>query len=318
MSQVKMKPIVSILRNHFHFTKIDKIKVLALGGGGVRGLAHIGVIKVLEEENWYPDMIAGTSSGSIIGALYALTGSASGLESKVYQIIESEWFQNLNIQKIALFTEHDANTSYFWSYVKHIVRNWRKKSTQQPFALLPYNFLPDVMTKIFADVSFSDLKIPFLAVATDILSGRTVELRSGSLAKAVAASSSIPGIFSPIVYRGMYLVDGFVTKNIPIPSRQGNEETEIIAVDLQSEVADFVLLKNPIDVIRRIEILTQKHLNKFYLDQADIVINPDLKDMNWNDFSQAEKIIQAGVRAARKHFQNGYHATTIRCNRQVI
>lgn len=307
MSELINNPVSAFRRSRFNLKKRKKMQILALGGGGARGLAHVGVIKVLEENNWYPDLITGTSIGSIVGALYAMIGNSAELESEVTRIIQSEWFKSLDIQRITKFTEHDAKADLLWTIVKNIVTKWRHKSDEQSFSLLPHNFLPEIMRKIFDGVTFADLKIPFIAVATDIYSGKTVELRSGSVANAVAASSSIPGIFSPIIYKGMYLVDGFVTKNIPIPSKPVKAEKVIIAVDVQSEVGDFVPLKDPFDVIWRVEILTQRQLNKFYLDQADIVITPDMRDIHWNDFSLVEKCIRTGEYAARRYFAEGRH-----------
>jgi NTE family protein len=279
-----------------------KAKVLALGGGGARGFAHVGVIKVLEEMGWYPDLVTGTSMGSIVGALYAMCGNAGELEEKVYQHINSEWFNELGVQQLSNIRADSGIPDSIVTYIKYMIKQRFKKKDVHPLSLFPSDFLPDILERIFGTTTFNELKIPFIAVATDIYSGQNLELNSGSLVKAVAASSSIPGIFSPVEYRGMLLVDGCVTRNIPIPTPRNGQKREIIAVDVQSSLEDSSPLKNPLDVIYRVDAITTYHLNQFYLDVADIVIVPSIRNVNWDDFDDIKALIDAGEQAARSYF----------------
>lgn len=286
---------------------IKKLKVLALGGGGARGLAHVGVIKVLEENGWYPDLITGTSIGSIVGALYALHGNANELEMKVYNYTQSDWFKRLDIKNVVKTNGDDYNIDLFDTYIKYMVHKWLDKKEKHPLSLLPYNYLLDIMVKIFSDTAFADLKIPFIAMASDLYSGRNVELDSGSLSLAVTASSSIPGIFSPVEFNNMLLVDGCVTQNIPIPDSEENERREIIAVDVDPslEMKNKYVLTYPFDMILRVNAVTQIQLNQFYLKQADIIISPDVQSIQWSDFNNIEKLIKSGEAATYHHFSNG-------------
>jgi len=283
------------------------VKVLALGGGGARGLAHIGVIKVLEENGWYPDLVTGTSMGSIVGALYALHGNAKDLEIKAYEYMQSDWFKRLDIKNVVKTNGDDYNIDLFDTYIKYMVHKWLDKKEKHPLSLLPANYLLDVMVKIFSDATFADLKIPFIAMVSDLYSGGNIELDSGSLSVAVTASSSIPGIFSPVEFNNMLLVDGCVTRNIPIPDSEENKRREIIAVDVDPslEMKNKYALTCPFDVILRVNAVTRIQLNRFYLKQANILISPDVQSIQWSDFNNIEKLIKAGELATVHHFSNG-------------
>jgi len=285
-----------------NFKTRPRSKVLALGGGGVRGFAHTGVIKVLEEQGWYPDLITGTSMGSIIGALYAMHPDAERLEEAIREHTSSEWFSKLGVNSLAGFRRNSGNIDSIGTYIKYLIRQRFREKEKHPISIFPPNFLIDILRRIFGLATFYDLKIPFIAVATDLYSGKNLELHSGPLARAVAASSSIPGIFCPVKYANMLLVDGCVTRNIPIPASADEQDHEIIAVDVQPSLKLRSELNNPFDVIYRVDDITTYHLNRFYLDKADIVLEPDVRDINWDDFDDIQTLIDAGEKAAREHF----------------
>ncbi len=285
-----------------HYQIGRKSRVLALGGGGARGFAHVGVIKVLEKMKWRPDLITGTSMGSIIGALYALYGDAGEVEERIYQYTGSDWFNELGVEKLARLRGESGAIDSIRTFIKYIIEQRFGKKGKHPLSIFSSSFLPDILNRVFGNLTFDDLRIPFIAVATDLYSGRNLELNSGPLVRAVTASSSIPGIFSPVKYKDMLLVDGSVTRNIPIPSSAEYQSHKIIAVDIQPALESSSPLKNPLDVIYRVDDITNYHLNRFYLGMADVIIEPPVRDIDWDDFSDIGKMIEAGEQAAADCF----------------
>ncbi len=280
-------------------TSRTQAKVLALGGGGARGLSHLGVITALEEAGWRPDLITGTSIGAIFGALYGLTGNAADLRTRSDDILNASWFRQLRFDKLELqdakITEALEDIATTTRRLFHIVRH---RKWHRSLSLLTPNILQDTLYSIYGDASFDDLKIPFVAVATDLHSGEDVELDSGRIVDAVAASSAIPGVFSPVQREDRLLVDGYICRNIPVPQKGDDAEQFVIAVNVLANLEDESELKNPIDVIHRIDAITQHHLNRTYLEQADIVITPEVGHLIWSDFSNPEFLITAGYEAA--------------------
>lgn len=157
----------------------------ALGGGSARGLSHIGVLKVLEEYDIFPDIIAGTSMGAVIGALYAGGFKASNIEQLVLQL---DW------KRLMLLADMTIPLS----------------------GLIQGKRVISLLKSILGDLTFSRLKYDFACVATDIITGEQVVLHDGSLIDAVRASVSIPGIFTPVLIDGRYLVDGGLVNEVPV------------------------------------------------------------------------------------------------------
>lgn len=185
---------------------------LALCSGGIRGFAHIGVLEELEKAGIMPDYIAGTSMGAIIGALYS-----SGIPIE-------------KIKKIALSEE--------WSYHFNFARPEK--------GLIESKKLQEYFRKIIGNKKFSDLKIPLNIIATNINTGKEVVLKNGDVAKATYASMAIPGIFEPLDYRQMKLVDGGLTKPLPINEVKNMGAEIIIAIDLSMQPSEFSMHKNKI------------------------------------------------------------------------
>ena len=157
----------------------------ALGGGAARGLAHIGVLKVLEEHRIFPDMIAGTSMGALVGALYAGGIAVTDIE---------KFAVGLDMRRMALLADVSLPLS----------------------GLVGGRRVVSLLKSILGDLTFSQLKYEFACVATDISTGEEVVLREGSLVEAVRASISLPGIFTPVRIKGRYLVDGGLVSEVPV------------------------------------------------------------------------------------------------------
>ncbi len=184
------------------FKKKKKIG-LVLGSGAARGLAHIGVIKALEEENIPIDMIAGTSMGALIGACYAKNGDITDFEEV---ILKMDWRRLLQLV--------DFNLAVMF---KGFVRGDKVK---------------ELLKTIIGDIEFKDLKIPLVVVATDVNTGEEVIIKEGSVVEAVRASISIPVVFMPVKFKGKFLIDGGIVNPVPVDVIKRMGATSIIACNV--------------------------------------------------------------------------------------
>jgi NTE family protein len=235
--------------------------------------------------------------GALVGALYCLHGSSEGLDTLARDLFESELFEKLDLDELRddeegafdSFEEFSRRTKILYTLTKMV----RKVSVVEP------GFIEEVMERLYGDATFDDLKIPFVAVATDLYTGEDVALTEGSLATAVQASASIPGVFPPVEMDGMLLVDGFITKNIPVPEPgEPPNHAVVIVVDVQRGLRAEGPFHHGIDIVARAEWIMQLQLNRVYLEQADLVLVPDVRDVHWADFARIDQLILAGRVAA--------------------
>lgn len=242
---------------------------LVLGGGAARGFAHIGVIRALEKEKIPVDLIVGTSVGSLIGAIYAYEKNSFELEWTAFALEKGEFF---DYGLLNAFTGMGlAKGDKLEAFVK--------------------NKIP------IADIE--GLKIPFVAVATDLNRGTRVTLASGSIARAVRASSAIPGVFQPVEHQGKLLVDGGVIDNLPVSVARERGADLVIAVDIGQQVANFKI-ENVIDVMLQSITIMGAENAKAKKREADILITPSIGDVGRLDFAQKKRCMQAGIEATEK------------------
>ncbi|HUI44525.1 MAG TPA: patatin-like phospholipase family protein [Nitrospirota bacterium] len=250
-------------------TELPKPKIaLVLGGGAARGFAHVGVIRALEQEKIPIDMIIGTSVGSLIGAIYANNPNS----------FELEWTA-FTLEKDSLFDYGILNALTSMGMAKG--------DKLEEF----------VRTKI-ATTNIENLKLPFAAVATDLNRGTRVVLDRGSVAKAVHASSAVPGVFAPVDYEGRLLVDGGVLDNIPIDVAREKGADIVIAVDISENVVNYNIT-NLVDVmLQAVNIMFSENV-KYKEKEADVLIAPAVGNVAMLDFSQKKRCMQAGIDAVQ-------------------
>lgn len=286
---------------------------LALGGGGAKGAAEVGVLKVLEEAGIQIDYIAGTSIGSIVGGLYAAGYSAKELET-MFQT--QEWLTLLTDRNASLSNEPyktiDGVTYIFGFPVMD--RNSRGIGMMRGGRI---EQVLDSMVSIKGCTEFESLKIPFRCVAADIRTAEEVVLSKGVLCKAMRASMAIPGIFKPVERGDWLLVDGGMLNNLPVDVCRKMGADIVIAVDLeqdepkprkQADISSFAPIATMLGLGGIVEWFTNrpdilKHIeNK---KQADIYIHPNLPDKDASSFGNknAAKMILAGEQAARQQQQ---------------
>ncbi len=242
---------------------------LVLGGGAARGFAHVGVLRVLEQEKIPVDLIVGTSVGSLIGALYAEERNSFELEWTAFQLEKDDLFDYgvMNVVTGMSFAAGDRLERWLTEKIK--VRN------------------------------IEQLKVPFAAVATDLNWGTKVVLDRGSVARAVRASSAIPGVFPPVQHMGKLLVDGGVVDNIPIAVAREKGADLVVAVDISENLGN-TNIKNVVDVVLQATnvmfALNVEHSKR----GADVLVTPKVGDVTMLDFGQKKRCMLAGIEAARE------------------
>lgn len=277
---------------------------LVLGGGGAAGIAHVGVLKVLEEQGVPIDVIAGTSMGAIVGSLYAAGYKADELEKVVGSLDWPSLFDDQQPRDMQSFQLKRDNAGFFNTAEVGI----KDHSLKLPDGLVSGQKLMFELRRLLERVAqiddFDRLPIPFRAVATDIETGEQVVLRKGNLATAVRASMSIPGVFSPIVIDDRLLVDGFVSNNVPVDVARQMGADILIVVSLPYYFEKRDQLNSAVAVtVQAMQFLTAKNsLPQLKgLHAPHIVIEPDLKDIGSLSFGRVQETIPIGEAAAKAH-----------------
>lgn len=266
---------------------------LALGGGGARGCAHIGTLKVLQREGIEIDFITGTSIGSIVGALYGTTGSALLVEDKFKDFLESAAYAKSGLD---LFRRKEPAENFFAQVATTIKERMVVNLAQSKTSLVGSERLQYVMDFLIPEGRIEDLRVPFYPVASNILTGEQVVFREGDLRKTVSASASIPGFLPPYKVNGYMLVDGSVVCPIPVvPARELGADI-IIAVDVGQKLNDNPKLDNVVNVIFQTQHMTARHYNLLLLEKADVVIRPDVGLVHWSEFKLLNYMIEEGER----------------------
>lgn len=238
---------------------------LALGGGFARGFAHLGVLKVLEQNHIPVSHIAGTSVGSIVGAAYA-SGAPLARILAVSRTIRFRDFARWSVSRLGLASNHR---------------------------------LGDLIERVFDSKNFEDMKIPLAVVATDLASGDPVVFRQGSLVEPIRASCAYPGLFEPIQIGTRCLADGGLVAPVPTQAALQLGAKIVLGVSLGTQDGSRTAPKNIFQVVARAVSAAQKNQTDTGERHADLVIRPDVQAMAWDDFSRVNEAIEAGEAAAQ-------------------
>ena len=241
-----------------------KLKIgLALGGGAAKGFAHIGVIKMLEASGIHPDVVAGTSAGSVVGALYASGMDPFQLQEQAFSLDAS------NIRDVRLFSG----------------------------GLVQGRKLQDYVNQLVGQRSIENLKLPFAAVATQLETGQRTVFVRGNTGQAVRASSSIPGVFEPTEISGKHYVDGGVVSPVPVDAARQLGADFVIAVDISTKPSGI----NPegmVNILGQSIAIMGQQLGRQETARADVVIRPGVGNIGATDFEQKNQAILEGEKAA--------------------
>ena len=260
--------------------KTPKIGI-ALGSGAALGLAHIGVLKALNEEKLPIQAIAGTSIGAVIGACFAKYGEIDSVEKMALRM---DWRQIARLLDLNI--------------------NMLNKG------LLNGQRVEKLLYSLIGDIEFKDLNIPFVAVATDVNTGKEIIINDGPVVAAIRASISIPGIFVPVLHKGKCLVDGGTVDPVPTDILRDMESRFIIAVNVLHErheskgiglsnKRETLQIPNILDTLIQSIYIMEHAIIQNRIPKADIIINPDTKHIEPFEFYKGKEAISAGYDAAR-------------------
>jgi NTE family protein len=245
-----------------------KVRIgLALGGGAARGFAHIGVIKALEAQGIVPDIVVGTSAGSVVGSMYAYG------------------YNGFTLQKMAMEMDEAS------------ISDWALPFFSKSPGMLKGEALQAYVNKTVHNQPIEKLKIPFGAVATDLKTGQPILFRRGNTGMAVRASSAVPSVFQPVTIAGRTYVDGGLVAPVPVRFAKEMGAEFIIAVNISS-ATEAQATASSLDVLMQTFTIMGQRLNQHELKDADVVITPALGAMGSADFNGRNLAVLAGEQAA--------------------
>jgi len=271
---------------------------LALGGGGARGLAHIGVLRVLEKEEIPINLIVGTSIGALVGGAYASGINPDELQKKVDEYLNSTEFRSSAIK--AFEAAHAKGEVGLTQRIQTYLRNH--------FYLIQAMFKPGIFSNedfqttidyFIPDIQIEETRIPFRAVATDLVSGEQITFSEGPLRQAVMASCAVPGAIAPLKEGERLLSDGGIICRVPSSVARQEGADIVIAVVVDRGISSEEL-RTVVDVYLRVSEIMGERLKQYELADADVVILPEVGDLHWSSFSQAMSLIDEGEKAARE------------------
>lgn len=273
---------------------------IALGGGGARGAAHVGVLQILEELNVPIDYVSGTSMGSIVGALYAIGLSPDKIEQAMLAVDWDDLFSDRPERVKRTYRRKQDDTSFFLP-VEFGIKGKGLVFSSGIIAGQKLGFaFPNPYLYLGGWNGFDNLAYPYRPVATDLSTGEMVVMDRGNLLKAVRASMSIPGVFPPVEWNGKYLVDGYLARNLPVDVVRDMGADIVIAVD----VGTLPTETNPdqfqslIGVSEQTGFIQARQNVDVQLPQADVVIHVDLGGISSRDFKRVPDTIPLGREAA--------------------
>ena len=276
---------------------------VVLSGGGAKGVAHIGVLKVLEEAGIPIDYISGTSMGAIVGGLYAVGYNAKALDSLVrmqnWPFLLSDKVYRFNQP----FTEKESNEKYLIS-----LSFSQEKGFSVPAGFVSgqniYNLFSELTIGFHDSIPFRDLPIPFACVSANMIDGKEVVMDKGILPLAMRASMAIPGVFAPVTIDSMVLVDGGISNNFPVDVAKNMGAEITIGVDLSTGLKDEKGLDNIMGIVDQLTAFMGMKSYENNKAMVDLYMNPDLKGFTAASFTAEaiDTMIQRGERVARANW----------------
>ena len=273
---------------------------IALGGGGVRGAAHVGVLQEIDSAGIKIDRIAGVSAGAVIGCLYAYSLDGKWVEDHFRNIWSSQSLSGLTSK--TLFD--NGSTKSFVGGIKRTLTDYAVALISlHRNSLIKNDQLREILELVVPFDNFDQLKIPLKIISTDIASGKDVISEEGNLIDALIKSCSIPGIMEPVIEGERVIVDGGVSMPIPIsPLLESCDVT--VAVDIGVYKFDNLKNLNAKSIKTRSDIITSNRLKLKQVSDADLVIRPNTNGLHWSRFDAGEILLENGKIEGRKQMSN--------------
>ena len=268
-----------------------KPPVLALGGGGARGFAHIGVLQALDDARLPVRTIVGTSMGAVAGGMYLAHGSAA----RVVELWKSALDEGMipQVRSIGRVPHADTREHPLIQIARRIRNRVVISFAMNRSTVLDNKDLEQALEFLVPDVSFSDLLRRLVVIATDLETGEEVRLRRGSLRQALDASSAIPGMVPAVEIDGRWLVDGAVVAEVPVAAAK-EEGWPVVAVDVSLDVPPIGEDDLVLDTMMRTQMMTARLLRRQQLNAATAVIRPQVGGARWAEWGRFEEFVEAG------------------------
>ena len=260
-------------------------------------MAHIGVLKELDREKIPIHVIAGTSIGSLVGAAYASGIPPQDMEKRVDEYLNSPKFQMSAVR--AIEEARGKGELSLGRRIQSFVKNhyFLVQAMFKP-GLFPSEELQEIIEHFVPDILIEETKIPFRAVATDLVQGTQIVFSNGSLRQAVMASCAVPGAIAPVKDEDRLLSDGGIICLIPCSVVRKEGADVVIAVAVDRDICTEQEFTTAVSIYQRVNDIMCAKLKGYELAEADVVIAPEVGDLHWSEFSQALTLVEAGERAA--------------------
>ena len=273
---------------------------IALGGGGVRGAAHVGVLQEIDNAGIKIDRISGVSAGAVIGCLYAYSQDAKWIEDHFRNIWSSQSLSGLTSKT---FFDNGSTKSFIGAVKRTLTDYVIALMSLHRNSLIKNDQLREILELLVPVNNFDQLKIPLKIISTDITSGKDLISEEGNLIDALIKSCSIPGIMEPVIEGERVIVDGGVSMPIPIsPLLEICDVT--VAVDIGVYKFDNLTNPNAKSIKIRSDIITSNRLKLKLVSDADLVIRPDTNGLHWSRFDAGEILLENGKIEGRKQMSN--------------
>jgi len=269
---------------------------LVLGGGGFKGVAHLGVLRVLQQAGVPIERVIGTSVGALVGGSYCYLRDADQAHALLMTFLESE---GLRAHRLVAM-RRGGHLPLLRRLVHGIRRQVALERMFRRSSAFGNSALRFIVRSVVPNVDIADLPLPLGIGALDLLSGEEVLLTRGDLGLAVAASSAVPGFFPPVEWDGMLLCDAGIVNNLPAESARRLGARNVVAVDLSSGLSPCRADAVGIEVLLRAQDLSTRITNRRWAESADVVVAPELDGRHWLDTSHLAEVVEAGAAAARR------------------
>jgi len=272
---------------------------IALGGGGVRSLAGLGVLKRLQISRHKVKFVSGTSMGAIVGALYCYYQDTSIVEDKLRTIKDTSEFKEMSGEFAKWMSSSNQESAGIrkrvYSYYNR-VQMFRRFLTE--VSLVRNEIVMPVIKKLIPPVNIENLPVNFCCVCTDLVEGKKAVIREGALQQAIMGSVAVPGVIEPLKWKGMILSDGGSVSMIPVEEVIQSGANFVIAVDVRGFLRHKESFEKGVDIIERTQRITSLELAARMTEKADVVIKPAVNNIFWANFKKMDYCIAAGESAA--------------------
>jgi len=273
---------------------------VALGGGGSRGLAHLGALQVLEEEGIPIESVSGISAGAIAGARWCLDPDAAVLALRAIEIMSSEEFRSIRLGGLMLAAASDEDNGPFQALRSLLRRGLHLANLARRSAVIEEGVLEKLIEVLVGEGTFEQCRVPLQVVALDLKEARMVTLKSGSLADAVCASSALPGVFPPVELDEMLLCDAGAVSSVPVAAaRASSPDAVVLAIDPSRRLLPKTSISTGMESLQRVAAIARNWLTEVELEEADIVVQPRVGTRTWSDFSNLSSMVEAGRTAMK-------------------